>query len=175
MLERPTASNNAIEWAQARLFPQHALASAAIPIIFPTVRVAGRMYSDGSLRQNTPIAPALRLGAGRALIVGLRARTKPAPLVRQAPDERQAFYRGVWDNWRWRLLCRAFFSRWVMGRLGRDPRFFDYVEGGMAEHVRRRQQQAEPLESDLRARQLWHRHVADARGRDPAGRSQQLA
>jgi NTE family protein len=87
----PTASNNAIEWAQARLFPQHALASAAIPIIFPTVRVAGRMYSDGSLRQNTPIAPALRLGAGRALIVGLRARTKPAPLVRQAPDERQAF------------------------------------------------------------------------------------
>jgi NTE family protein len=86
-----TYSRGAIEWAEARLIPQHALASAAIPIIFPTVRIGGRMYSDGSLRQNTPIAPALRLGAGRALIVGLRAPTGPAPMVRQAADERQAF------------------------------------------------------------------------------------
>lgn len=60
----------------------------------------------------------------------------------KSAHERQAFYRGVWDNWRWRLLCRAFFSRRVMGRLGRDPRFFDYVEGGMAEHVRRRSEHA---------------------------------
>jgi NTE family protein len=86
-----TSSRGPLEWAEARLLPQHALASAAIPIIFPTVRVAGRMYSDGSLRQNTPIAPALRLGAGRALIIGLRAAMGPSPTVRQAPDERQAF------------------------------------------------------------------------------------
>jgi NTE family protein len=86
-----TASRGPIEWAEARLLPQHTLASAAIPIIFPTVRVAGRMYSDGSLRQNTPIAPALRLGAGRALVIGLRAPMRPAPTARQAPDERQAF------------------------------------------------------------------------------------
>lgn len=66
--------DRAVDWAAVRLTAQHALASAAIPIIFPTVRVAGRMYSDGSLRQNTPIAPALRLGAGRVLVVGLRTR-----------------------------------------------------------------------------------------------------
>jgi NTE family protein len=86
-----TYSRGALEWVEARMIPQHALASAAIPIIFPTVRIGGRMYSDGSLRQNTPIAPALRLGAGRALIIGLRAPPAPTPMVRQAPDERQAF------------------------------------------------------------------------------------
>jgi NTE family protein len=85
-----TTTHGTLEWVEARLLPQHALASAAIPIIFPTVRVAGRMYSDGSLRQNTPIAPALRLGAGRALVVGLRAPSRAARPVRQAPNERQA-------------------------------------------------------------------------------------
>lgn len=70
--------DRAIDWAPARLTAQHALASAAIPIIFPTVRVAGRMYSDGSLRQNTPISPALRMGAGRVLVIGLRTRSRAA-------------------------------------------------------------------------------------------------
>jgi NTE family protein len=51
------------------------------------------MYSDGSLRQNTPIAPALRLGAGRVLVVGLRT-PKPvsAPKAgRQDAEDQQAF------------------------------------------------------------------------------------
>jgi S-adenosylmethionine-diacylglycerol 3-amino-3-carboxypropyl transferase len=48
---------------------------------------------------------------------------------------REAFYRNHWDSWRWRLLFKLFFSRFVMGRMGRDPSFFRYVEGGVAEHV----------------------------------------
>jgi S-adenosylmethionine-diacylglycerol 3-amino-3-carboxypropyl transferase len=48
---------------------------------------------------------------------------------------REAFYRERWDNWRWRLLFRAFFSRFAMGRLGRDPEFFRYVEGSVAERI----------------------------------------
>ncbi|MEZ4392663.1 MAG: patatin-like phospholipase family protein [Polyangiales bacterium] len=51
--------------------PQHALASAAIPLIFPPVRVGRGLYCDGGLRQNTPIAPAIRLGAEKVLVVGL--------------------------------------------------------------------------------------------------------
>ncbi len=51
--------------------PQHALASAAIPLIFPPVRVGSQLYCDGGLRQNTPIAPAVRMGARKILIVGL--------------------------------------------------------------------------------------------------------
>jgi S-adenosylmethionine-diacylglycerol 3-amino-3-carboxypropyl transferase len=48
---------------------------------------------------------------------------------------REQFYRRTWDNLRWRLLFRIFFSRFVMGRLGRDPEFFRYVEGSVAERI----------------------------------------
>jgi S-adenosylmethionine-diacylglycerol 3-amino-3-carboxypropyl transferase len=48
---------------------------------------------------------------------------------------REAFYRDHWDSWRWRLLFKLFFSRFVMGRMGRDPSFFRYVEGSVAEHI----------------------------------------
>ena len=52
--------------------------------------------------------------------------------------ERAAFIADRWNNWRWRLLLRFFFSNLVMGRLGRDPAFFDHVEGSLAAHVARR-------------------------------------
>jgi len=48
------------------------MASAAIPLLFPPVRVKGRLYVDGSLRQSVPLAPALRLGAQRVLVISLR-------------------------------------------------------------------------------------------------------
>jgi S-adenosylmethionine-diacylglycerol 3-amino-3-carboxypropyl transferase len=51
---------------------------------------------------------------------------------------RQAFYDQRWDTWRWRLLFRMFFSRFVMGRSGRDPAFFRYVEGSVADRLRAR-------------------------------------
>lgn len=52
--------------------------------------------------------------------------------------EREAFLDRRWNSWRWRLLLRLFFSRFAMGRLGRDPAFFDHVEGSVADHVARR-------------------------------------
>jgi len=55
-----------------RLRPTHALASAAIPLLFPVVRIASTYYGDGGLRLNTPLSPALRLGAERVLVVALR-------------------------------------------------------------------------------------------------------
>lgn len=48
---------------------------------------------------------------------------------------RTAFYREVWDHWRWRLLFRLFFSRRLMGLMGRDPEFFRYVEGSVADRI----------------------------------------
>jgi NTE family protein len=85
--------DRSVDWAQVRLTAQHALASAAIPIIFPTVRVAGRIYADGGLRQNTPISPALRLGAGRVLVIGLRtAQRVSAPEQGRQDAEDQASY-----------------------------------------------------------------------------------
>jgi NTE family protein len=54
----------------AHIGPHHALASAAIPLLFPPVRIEDEMYLDGGLRQNTPIAPALRLGATHIFAIG---------------------------------------------------------------------------------------------------------
>lgn len=51
---------------------------------------------------------------------------------------RQAFFDTRWNNWRWQLALKVFFSNVVMGRLGRDPAFFDHVEGSLADHVARR-------------------------------------
>jgi S-adenosylmethionine-diacylglycerol 3-amino-3-carboxypropyl transferase len=70
-------------------------------------------------------------------------RTRVLPLVhgrdtigellrRKSPEERRRFYTDRWNTWRWRLLFRIFFSRTVMGRLGRDPEFFRYVERDVA-------------------------------------------
>lgn len=49
--------------------------------------------------------------------------------------ERQEFYERRWNNRRWRWLFKIFFSRTVMGRLGRDPEFFRYVEGSVADRI----------------------------------------
>lgn len=56
----------------ARIGPEHVLASAAIPLLFPPVKVGGRYYLDGGLGMNTPLRPALRLGADRVLVLSLR-------------------------------------------------------------------------------------------------------
>ncbi|HVN83324.1 MAG TPA: patatin-like phospholipase family protein [Candidatus Binatia bacterium] len=55
----------------------HALASAAIPLLFPAIRIERTYYCDGGLRLNTPLSPALRLGADRVLVIGLRHQRTP--------------------------------------------------------------------------------------------------
>lgn len=60
------------------LGPEHALASGAIPILFKSAKVGDEYYCDGFVRQNTPLSPALRLGADRVLILSLRHKAKSA-------------------------------------------------------------------------------------------------
>src|SRR5262249_29947806 len=50
-------------------------------------------------------------------------------------SERHQFYDRQWDSPRWRMLFRVFFSRFVMGRMGRDPSFFAYVEGDVGARI----------------------------------------
>jgi NTE family protein len=59
----------------------HVRASAAIPFLFPAVRIGERYYVDGGLRMNTPLSPALRLGADRVLVIAL----KHNPVVGEHP------------------------------------------------------------------------------------------
>jgi S-adenosylmethionine-diacylglycerol 3-amino-3-carboxypropyl transferase len=53
-------------------------------------------------------------------------------LAVRTPAQRERFYCDHWNSGRWQLLFRLFFSRRVMGWLGRDPAFFDQVEGSVA-------------------------------------------
>jgi NTE family protein len=64
----------------ARIGPRHVLASAAIPMLFPAVKIGDEFFTDGGLRQNTPMSPAIRLGADRLLLVSLR-HVKPQPAI----------------------------------------------------------------------------------------------
>jgi len=73
----PWASVTNIRMQRIRLSPLHVLASAAIPLLFPSVRVGARYYADGGLRLNTPLAPAVRLGADRILVIGLTHESGP--------------------------------------------------------------------------------------------------
>ena len=61
-----------------------------------------------------------------------------AIFVSKSQADRRRFLDRDWNNRRWRLLLGLFFSRTVMGRLGRDPAFFDHVDGSVAQHVARR-------------------------------------
>ncbi len=62
----------------------HLMASAAIPTLFPSVRVdqpeeAAGWYVDGATRRRVPLAPALELGADRVVVVGTGGLQPPAP------------------------------------------------------------------------------------------------
>lgn len=48
---------------------EHLMASAALPFIFPAVKINREYFGDGSMRQIAPISPALHLGADRVLVV----------------------------------------------------------------------------------------------------------
>ena len=56
-------------------------------------------------------------------------------LKTKTKEERYEFYNKKWNNIRWKMLFRIFFSRTVMGKLGRDKAFFRYVNINVAEHI----------------------------------------
>jgi NTE family protein len=56
--------------AAVELKHEYLLASAALPFLFPAVKVHREYFGDGSMRQIAPVSPALHLGADRVLIVG---------------------------------------------------------------------------------------------------------
>lgn len=71
----------------ARIGPRHVLASAAIPMLFPAVKIGEEYFTDGGLRQNTPMSPAIRLGADRLLVISLRHVATEAQQVQRERTE----------------------------------------------------------------------------------------
>jgi NTE family protein len=66
------------ESKEVKIHVNHAMASAAIPFLFPSIQINGRCYVDGALRQNTPIYPAIRMGAEKLLVISLAEDPKEA-------------------------------------------------------------------------------------------------
>ncbi len=65
----------------------------------------------------------------------------------------QQHYQRHWNTWRWRLFFKIFFSKVVMGRLGRDPQFLkevdvhvgDYIFKKAGRHLQKQQAQCNPF------------------------------
>jgi NTE family protein len=72
----PSHLDDGIRYVATRLQGEHVRASAAIPLLFPSVQIstprsARGHYIDGGTRLNSPIKPALNLGAEKVIVVGL--------------------------------------------------------------------------------------------------------
>jgi NTE family protein len=63
---------------RADITVSHLLASAALPFLFPAVRIHNEYFGDGGMRMAAPLSPAIHLGADRILIIGTRDE-KPDP------------------------------------------------------------------------------------------------
>lgn len=75
----------------------------------------------------------------RYILPLIHSQTEIAAAFKQSTvGQRAFFYEQCWDNWRWRLLFRTFFSQFALGRLGTDPNFFKYANGDLAEHLLQR-------------------------------------
>ena len=58
---------------RSRITLDHLMASSAIPIVFPAVKIHDDYYADGAVRQLAPLSPALHLGAEKILVIGVGA------------------------------------------------------------------------------------------------------
>jgi NTE family protein len=65
----------------------HVRASAAIPFLFPAVRIGEHFYVDGGLRLNTPLSPVVRLAAQKILVVGVGKRLDKKQKIEQTSAE----------------------------------------------------------------------------------------
>jgi len=76
----PVPSTNrgrAIYYQPARVTYKHVLASSAVPFLFRPVEVDGKYYTDGGVRLNAPLAPAVALGATHVVAVATHPETYP--------------------------------------------------------------------------------------------------
>lgn len=98
-----------VRWVQGRTFDlhegpnrrvarthftvEHVLASAALPFVFPAVRVGNAWHGDGGIRLAAPLSPAVHLGAHRVIAMSTGYQRTPAeaamPVVSGYPPAAQ--------------------------------------------------------------------------------------
>jgi len=72
------AKDNTQAWARAKrcgqptqLNSEHLMASSAIPLVFPSIKIENQYFGDGSVHQLSPLSPAIHLGAERIFVIGV--------------------------------------------------------------------------------------------------------
>jgi NTE family protein len=88
------AHSNAPNWHRikrkskiSQITVNHVMASASLPLCFPPIFIQGGYYGDGCIRNTAPLSPAIRLGADKLIIVGVRR-----PLVIQDEENEEILY-----------------------------------------------------------------------------------
>jgi NTE family protein len=82
----PANLARAIDYRQTTVTYEHVLASSAIPVLFRPIEIGGAYYTDGGVRLNVPLSPAIALGATRLVVVATHpAKYPPAPHVAAQP------------------------------------------------------------------------------------------
>jgi NTE family protein len=73
-----TNSSN-LAWTESRrvaklaeINEEHVMASSAIPLLFPPIKIDRQFYGDGCVRNNTPCSPSIRMGAEKLFVIGVR-------------------------------------------------------------------------------------------------------
>jgi len=72
----PSRSHHRI--VQTALRIDHIMASAAIPLLFPAVKIGRKHYGDGSFRLTAPLGPAIHLGAEKIFAISARYGRAPS-------------------------------------------------------------------------------------------------
>lgn len=81
------ASRDIENWTRARrsgerrmLNTEHLLASSAIPMVFPSIKLNQAYYGDGSIHQLAPLSSPIHLGASKLLVINLDSPHKHYPM-----------------------------------------------------------------------------------------------
>ena len=86
------SARNITPWVRAKRLSQacqigseHLMASAAIPLVFPSVKIRHQHYGDGSIHQLSPLSPPIHLGAKRIFIIGVEQPKQSVPPMENNP------------------------------------------------------------------------------------------
>ena len=78
----------------AEINEHHVMASSAIPLLFPAVKIDSQYYGDGCVRNSTPCSPSIRLGADKLFVIGVRTQMgAPVRAEDEAPKKSPSFVR----------------------------------------------------------------------------------
>jgi len=79
-------------WARAKrrgepcqINSEHLMASAAIPLVFPSIKIRNQHFGDGSVHQLSPLSPAIHMGAKKLFVIGVDQPKEPIHAMENNP------------------------------------------------------------------------------------------